>query len=283
MNLLMTLDDHYLQPCTVMMHSVLSANRSADISFMSFMRIFPKTAARLFADTLTIKSHFFHFRILFYPNALHQTISKEMYFRLFAPELLPDSLDRILYLDPDLVVINSLSDLYSMDFEGSSFIAATHVQKFFRKFNAHRLNLEENTPYINTGVLLMNLEVLRKEHSGDAIRSYIRENRRKLLLPDQDVFTALYGQKTKIADASLYNLGETYLITHKMTGQMTDISLDWIRQNTVIVHYYGKNKPWKKDYKGFLDVFYHEALSDMEQQEFLKTKKLPAVFLCLLK
>ena len=31
MNLLMTLDDHYLQPCTVMMHSVLSANRSADI------------------------------------------------------------------------------------------------------------------------------------------------------------------------------------------------------------------------------------------------------------
>lgn len=51
-----------------------------------------------------------------------------------------------------------------------------------------------------------------------------------------------------------------------MTGQMTDISLDWIRQNTVIVHYYGKNKPWKKDYKGFLDVFYHETLSDMEQQ-----------------
>ena len=267
MNLLMTLDDHYLQPCTVMMHSVLSANRSADISFYVIYENLSK-------DSRETLRRYAHDKITFlpFPDSLlsqcptSKRYPKEMYFRLFAPALLPDSLDRILYLDPDLVVINSLSDLYSMDFEGSSFIAATHVQKFFRKFNAHRLNLEENTPYINTGVLLMNLEVLRKEHSGDAIRSYIRENRRKLLLPDQDVITALYGQKTKIADASLYNLGETYLITHKMTGQMTDISLDWIRQNTVIVHYYGKNKPWKKDYKGFLDVFYHEALSDMEQQ-----------------
>ena len=112
----------------------------------------------------------------------------------------------------------------------------------------------------------MNLEILRKEHSGEAIRSYIDKNRRRLLLPDQDVFTALYGQKTKIADASLYNLGEIYLITHKMTKQMSDISIDWVRSNTVIVHYYGKNKPWKKDYKGSLDVFYHEILSDMESQ-----------------
>lgn len=267
MNLLMTLDDHYLHPCTVMMHSVLTTNPSADISFYVIYQNLSK-------DSQKTLRRYAHDKITFlpFPDSLlsqcptSKRYPKEMYFRLFAPELLPDSLDRILYLDPDLVVINSLSDLYSMDFEGNSFIAATHVQEFFRKLNEHRLNLEENTPYINTGVLLMNLEVLRKQHSGKAIRSYIHKNRRKLLLPDQDVFTALYGQKTKIADASLYNLGETYMITHRMTGQMSDISMDWIRQNTVIVHYYGKNKPWKKDYKGFLDIFYHEALSDMEQQ-----------------
>ena len=263
MNLLMTLDDHYLQPCTVMMHSVLSANRSADISFYVIYENLSKdsreTLRRYAHDKIT-----FHSLLSQCPTS--KRYPKEMYFRLFAPELLPDSLDRILYLDPDLVVINSLSDLYSMDFEGSSFIAATHVQKFFRKFNAHRLNLEENTPYINTGVLLMNLEVLRKEHSGDAIRSYIRENRRKLLLPDQDVFTALYGQKNQNCGCVPLQSWRDLSHHHKMTGQMTDISLDWIRQNTVIVHYYGKNKPWKKDYKGFLDVFYHEALSDMEQQ-----------------
>ena len=161
MNLLMTLDDHYLQPCTVMMHSVLSANRSADISFYVIYENLSK-------DSRETLRRYAHDKITFlpFPDSLlsqcptSKRYPKEMYFRLFAPELLPDSLDRILYLDPDLVVINSLSDLYSMDFEGSSFIAATHVQKFFRKFNAHRLNLEENTPYINTGVLLMNVWIL---------------------------------------------------------------------------------------------------------------------------
>ena len=240
MNLLMTLDDHYVHPCSVMMHSILTSNPSSDISFYVIYQNLSEESRQ----TLRQRAGNSHITFLRFP----------------------DSLDRILYLDPDLVVINPLDDLYAMDFEGNSFIAATHVQKFFRKFNEHRLNLEENTPYINTGVLLMNLEILRKEHSGEAIRSYIDKIRRRLLLPDQDVFTALYGQKTKIADASLYNLGETYLITHKMTKQMSDISIDWVRSNTVIVHYYGKNKPWKKDYKGSLDVFYHEILSDMESQ-----------------
>lgn len=240
MNLLMTLDDHYVHPCSVMMHSILTSNPSSDISFYVIYQNLSEESRQ----TLRQRAGNSHITFLRFP----------------------DSLDRILYLDPDLVVINPLDDLYAMDFEGNSFIAATHVQKFFRKFNEHRLNLEENTPYINTGVLLMNLEILRKEHSGEAIRSYIDKNRRRLLLPDQDVFTALYGQKTKIADASLYNLGEIYLITHKMTKQMSDISIDWVRSNTVIVHYYGKNKPWKKDYKGSLDVFYHEILSDMESQ-----------------
>lgn len=268
MNLLMTLDDHYVHPCSVMMHSILTSNPSSDISFYVIYQNLSEESRQ----TLRQRAGNSHITFLRFPDSLlsqcptSKRYPKEMYFRLFAPELLPDSLDRILYLDPDLVVINPLDDLYAMDFEGNSFIAATHVQKFFRKFNEHRLNLEENTPYINTGVLLMNLEILRKEHSGEAIRSYIDKNRRRLLLPDQDVFTALYGQKTKIADASLYNLGEIYLITHKMTKQMSDISIDWVRSNTVIVHYYGKNKPWKKDYKCSLDVFYHEILSDMESQ-----------------
>ena len=48
---------------------------------------------------------------------------KQIYYRLAAPLLLPEELDRILYLDVDLVVINSLQELYHTDFEGNYYIA----------------------------------------------------------------------------------------------------------------------------------------------------------------
>ena len=38
----------------------------------------------------------------------------------------------------------------------------------------------------------------------------------------------------------------------------TDIDLEWVENNAVILHYYGRNKPWKDNYKGILGVFYTE-------------------------
>jgi lipopolysaccharide biosynthesis glycosyltransferase len=48
---------------------------------------------------------------------------KEMYYRLFASLYLPKTLDRILYLDPDIIVINPLKNLYHMPMEKHYFVA----------------------------------------------------------------------------------------------------------------------------------------------------------------
>ena len=86
----------------------------------------------------------------------------EIYFRLFASDYLPSDIDRILYLDCDTVVINDLKELYNMDFEDNYYIAATHISKVLHKFNEIRLNIQEDEPYVNTGVLLINLKELEK-------------------------------------------------------------------------------------------------------------------------
>lgn len=49
---------------------------------------------------------------------------KEMYYRLLAARLLPPQLDKILYLDPDILVINPLRPLWEMSLEGRLFAAA---------------------------------------------------------------------------------------------------------------------------------------------------------------
>ena len=108
---------------------------------------------------------------------------QEIYYRLAAPLLLPPELDRILYLDADIVVINPLGPLYRSDFEGNLFMACTHTRELLTRANSHRLGLEEPVPYINTGVILMELNGLRQTIDLSAVRQYALEHFDALLLP----------------------------------------------------------------------------------------------------
>ncbi|MBQ6853773.1 MAG: glycosyltransferase family 8 protein, partial [Peptococcaceae bacterium] len=183
---------------------------------------------------------------------------KQIYYRLAAAELLPNALDRVLYLDVDTLVINSLVELYDEDFEGNLFMACTHMNKLLEKVNQVRLDVEKHVPYINTGVLMMNLPLMRKEFQLQDIQQYAAQKKTALLLPDQDILTALYGHRVKLIDSLKYNLSDRDIMWHNADPTKTDIDLDWVQQNAVILHYYGRNKPWKENYKGILGVFYTE-------------------------
>ena len=182
----------------------------------------------------------------------------QIYYRLAAPNLLPTHLERVLYLDVDTVVINPLKELYQVDFEGNYFAACTHTKAFLEKFNQFRLKTENDVPYVNTGVMMMNLPLLRKCFDLKAVRDYALAHQRLLVLPDQDILTALYGDKVKIVDSLRYNLSDRVLTFHNADPQNEKIDLDWVRENAVIVHYFGRNKPWKEHYMGVLDVLYHQ-------------------------
>lgn len=183
---------------------------------------------------------------------------RQIYYRLAAPLLLPKDLDRILYLDVDLVVINSLQELYNTDFEGNYYVACSHVKEILTKFNQLRLGVEEVVPYINTGVMVMNLTALRENLTIEQIRETAQKKMHTFLLPDQDLLTVMHGERIKLVDTMRYNLGDRLLSYHNANPRNQPLDLQWVRNNVVIIHYYGKNKPWKSGYSGVLDVFFHE-------------------------
>lgn len=187
---------------------------------------------------------------------------KQIYYRLASPLLLPKELDRILYLDVDLVVINPLTELYNMDFEGNYYIACSHVKEFLTKVNQVRLGVEDNVPYINTGVMMMNLPLLRSDLTIEQIRSTAQKKMRSFMLPDQDLLTVMHGEHIKLTDTMRYNLSDRSLNLYNADPQNEPLDLQWVRENGVIIHYYGKNKPWNENYNGILDVFYKENLPD---------------------
>ena len=182
---------------------------------------------------------------------------KQIYYRLAAPLLLPRELDRILYLDVDLVVINSLQELYHMDFGGNYYIACSHVREFLTKFNQLRLKVEDDVPYINTGVMVMNLPALRENLTLEQIRD-TAARMRTFFLPDQDLLTVMHGGHILLADTLRYNLSDRILRAWNADPRNERLDLQWVRENACIIHYYGKNKPWNDDYSGILDVLYWE-------------------------
>lgn len=190
---------------------------------------------------------------------------KEIYYRIFAARYLPDSLDRVLYLDPDVIVNGSVEELYTLPMENYYFAAASHVGELLSRVNKFRLEMSEDGLYINSGVMLMNLELLRKEQKEEDVFQFVREHKNTLILPDQDVISGLYGTKIYPLDAFRYNMTERLFALHAPFEK--ELDLEWVRENSVIIHYCGRGKPWKSSYIGLLNVFYDEAV------ELLKRRK----------
>lgn len=190
---------------------------------------------------------------------------QEMYYRIFAAQYLPKHLERILYLDPDLVVINSLESLKHLDFKNNLMAAASHVRLPLQKFNEARLSMASPGLYINSGVVLFNLEALRQRQSVQAVYDYIETYQNRLLYPDQDVLSGLYGDQILPLDPLVYNLSENFwrwTQLNPLNHLEEPLDMEWVRRHTAIVHYCGPQKPWRDQYKGKLACFYknYEAL-----------------------
>lgn len=178
------------------------------------------------------------------------------------------AIDRVLYLDPDLIVNGSLKELYDLPMEEYYFAAASHTGPIIRKVNGLRLDMDDDSPYINSGVMLMNLELLREEQDYDEVFRFIEKRKNFLILPDQDIISSLYGSRIYALDTYRYNMTERLYRLHSHFEKR--LTLDWIRKHSVIIHYCGRNKPWNENYFGSLDVFYKEAVERMKNRELYK-------------
>ncbi len=197
-----------------------------------------------------------------------------VYYRIFAPLVLPKEVDRILYLDCDLVIHNNIDGFYRMEFGDALFAACSHTERqaFVRMFNRVRLGVGRDKVYMNTGVLLMNVKALRAALDVDEIREYTVDNKRRLILFDQDVMCRFFGDRVIVCDTMKYNLSDRQLIRLGVNLD-DDACTDWVDKNNVIVHYIGKNKPWKPDYRGRLDGYYKKGEALFSERKERKDDK----------
>lgn len=258
MNILLTLNRKYLKYMISLLRSIHDTNPDL-LEIYIFSNDIEERDIENYRKYLSEKDVFHVIRIpveYFKHAPVSARYPYEMYYRIFAADFLPDNLSRILYLDPDIIVKGSLKTLYHMDFEGNYLIGASNIRSFLKRFNQLKNGTGRENEYLNTGVLLMNLDELRKLKVKEEIFAYIEEYKNRLTLPDQDIIQRFYGHKVKLVDAMIYNLSDRNIIYYNLRNPMNHITPEWVEENAVIIHYFGKNKPWKENYHGFLDHYY---------------------------
>lgn len=191
----------------------------------------------------------------------HVTPSALIKFEL--PELLPDELEKVLYLDGDIIVQKDLSVLFNEDIENvyAGVISNTPA-------GAERLNKIFNvkySSYFNTGVLLLNLKKMREEHISKLLIEYKYRNNHKDILMDQDTFNIVFKEKV-IYLSFYYNFSYIAWFRHNIKQlaehyglKIVDSKYKWVPE-AFIIHYSSARKPWKYFHYFAADIWFHYYL-----------------------
>ncbi|MDC2840519.1 glycosyltransferase family 8 protein [Limosilactobacillus mucosae] len=249
MNLLFSIDDRFWRQMLTVLNSIRlnSQSRQIDVYVIQSQKLAHTKEIKQICELWGMHYHPIVIKDEEFDQApVTDRYPKTIYYRLLAHQYLPKQLHRILYLDADVLCINDVGSLYDTDLDGYLYASAIHtgLTGTTEVINKIRLQNFDADGYYNSGVLLMNLDLIRQRVHAEDIYEYIREH--VLLLPDQDVLNALYGKDIKTIPDQLYNFdarkGQTY-----ETISFGEWTLDWVIKNTVILHYCGRHKPWLVD------------------------------------
>ena len=257
--LLTTLDQNYLPQLQVLLTSLSLNNPGERIAlYLLHSGIPDETLDGVRRQCAGYGYSFFPIQVdgeVFREAPVTRQYPKEMYYRLLAPHLLPGRVKRVLYLDPDTLVINPLRPLWETDLKGNLFAAAAHTGKTELASGVNKLRLGTKQDYYNSGVLLMDLEAGRKEIKPQALFDYVEQHRKELLLPDQDVLNALYSRRILPVEDAVWNYDARNYSSYLLRSGGT-CDLRWVMEHTVILHFCGKEKPWKTRYVRRFGILY---------------------------
>ena len=168
----------------------------------------------------------------------------EVYFRLLLPDLLPDDVDRILYLDADIIVNQNLRSFYESDFKGKLILGCRDLalknlttEQCLENRSEKLRTLFEEQRYINSGVLLFCMEELRKNYHFQDYLNLAEELDYRIFSPDQDLINYLHRDEIGYVDEWKYNF-LTWI------GANNGYDYERTKREVAILHYAGQG-PWK--------------------------------------
>ncbi|MGN1311284.1 MAG: glycosyltransferase family 8 protein [Clostridia bacterium] len=186
--------------------------------------------------------------------------SKTTYFRLFIPNLYPQY-NKALYLDSDVVLLRDVAELFNTDL-GDNLVGAApddviQTIEVFQEYAEKVVGVSDYRNYFNAGVLLMNLDELRKYNFQEKFL-YVLGTIKFSVAQDQDYLNRLCKGRVKLID--------------KNWNRMPVSNVEVDEKDLKLVHYNLAFKPWHFEDILYKDYFWRYAQKTEFFDEILKIR-----------
>ena len=182
------------------------------------------------------------------------------YSRLFISKLVDNELSRILYLDSDVMVNDNIFEFYNRDFKNKYCMGVVDISPYYVQ---KKWDMDDNTLFVNAGVLLINLDKWREENIDDKFIKTLEEFPSTNLVNDQTLINVVFYKKMIISTDLKYNVALNifeikydkfsklkYLPSEEFSKNLALLFEEAIN-NPSIIHFTGGFwfRPWEKKSK----------------------------------
>nr|WP_255428553.1 MULTISPECIES: glycosyltransferase family 8 protein [unclassified Saccharibacter] len=258
-HIVLSFNDRYLKPACATINSILThtANKNDITFYVLHDEGLSQSTINRIEDTYEGDAHFCFVRVgESFVNRFplnRKEINVNTYYRLLLQNTMPSCVERIIYLDTDIIVCDDIVDLWNFHLDNHLMAGARDESGAvcsWRLFGSHM-----NETYVNAGVLLLDLKKAREKY-GNLDFLYARsfyENDVNITMQDQDILNIAYKDDIALLPLS-WNVPSSayYRKSAHSDGDYEgreNFFSDKERQEAVnhpkIIHFTGKQKPWK--------------------------------------
>lgn len=268
-HILFSTNSGYAMPMTVSITSIFENNKKAnegksvnaedrDITvhvFFSDLTDDQKERLSALADQYGQKINLVHIADHYFADTPALRWSKETYYRLLICDILPADINRIIYLDCDIVVNKDIRELYDMNMEGQSL--AMYPEHQSAEAFSKRLGLKSQK-YFQAGVILFDMEKVRPILSYSSSLKTLEAIGEKLVAVDQDVVNLMFDGKIASLPKKFNNCDVTNFNGSAVSRLFNRAGRDEIANATVF--HFATGKPWNNLYSGSAEQVWYEYL-----------------------
>ena len=251
MHFAFNIDSKYIKHCAVTLVSIFENNKDEAISIHIIARELTEDDKQVLRE-ITQK---YHQNIFFYEpdmkllegfniRKFSKRISIATYYRCILSSILPETIDKLIYLDCDIVVLGSLRPMWDISLEGVGVAAVEDMGcKEPERYEILKYPMEYS--YFNAGVLLINLDFWRKHNIAQACIDYFHQYPERILYNDQDLLNSVLYKDKKLIDIKWNVQDAFYRSTSQFIKEHKKSQIDALL-HPIILHYTNR-KPWDYD------------------------------------
>ena len=194
-SIVMTSDDYGLYPTLVSMASALENNNKKENILIYHLLLSHDFNMEYIEYFESLKENY-DFRINYYqiPNNIFNNVRRwkktyTVYFKLLIPIIFPD-FERVIYLDSDTLIFKDLSEMFNLPFNNNYILGYPFHTPWMVTINHKHPKI-----YINAGVLLININKIRRDNKDFELIDFTRKYTKRLFFLEQDGINFVYYKK----------------------------------------------------------------------------------------